>query len=179
MKKKSLLLSMLTVITVFMLSVFFVSCGGDDEDVPIVNSETPNVDSQWQIYEYVFPGSFNLIYEKTAASGLGYVKVAWAHDAGGMLDNPQLIISADGANIRGVEIGKVSSITDIKKLPTEGWVSYLHFYDVNLYKGYIVEIYKDNKFRYYRLFISSFDQSASGEVVGVRIKYQQFNPNRV
>lgn len=32
MKKKSLLLGMLTVITVVMLSVFFVSCGGGDDD---------------------------------------------------------------------------------------------------------------------------------------------------
>ena len=159
-----------------LLPLAIASCGGDDKDEPIVNPENPNVDNQQQISEYVFPGDFNLIYE-SYSNGWCYVKVSYHHNGVEMLNTPTINISTNGANIKAVDVGKVSSITDIKVLPTEGWVNYPTF-SVDLYKGYIVEIYKDSYFRYYRLFISSYDKSASGEVVGVRIKYQQFNPTK-
>lgn len=166
-----------------LLPLAIASCGGDDKDEPIVNPENPNVDNpndgnQEQIYEHVFPSAAdcNLIFESYSA-GWCYVRVNWCHDGGGMLSNPRLQITTNGAKIKAVDVDKVSAITDIKDLPTGGWVNYPCFYGADLYKGYIVEIYKDNYFRYFRLFISSFDKSASGEVVGVRMKYQKFNPS--
>ena len=153
-----------------------ISCGGDDDDEPIVNPENPVIDSQEEISEYVFPGELKLIYE-VGGYGNVYVKVQWLHDGVEMLNNPRLLISTYGIGIKAVDVGVFSSISDIKELPKEGWKNYPMFDGVELHKGYIVEIYKDNYFRYYRLFISSFDKSASGEVVGVRVKYQKFNPN--
>lgn len=167
----------LLIFMLLLLPLAIASCGGDDKDEPVVNPENPtNIDNQEEIYEFVFPGYFNLIYEQYS-KGWCYVRVTWSHDGAEMLNNPRLAISSNGANVKAVDVGKVSSLADIKKLPTEGWVNYPSFSGVDLYKGYIVEIYKDNYFRYYRLFISSFDKSASGEVVGVRVKYQKFNPS--
>jgi hypothetical protein len=161
-------------LAIALVSFCAVCCGGDDDDEPIVNPENPVVYSQ-EINEYVFPGAggFNLIYENG-----GYVRVGWHNNGGGILDNPSLNISSNkGIVIKAVDVGMFSSISDIKKLPKEGWVDYPIFYGVDLHKGYIVEIYKENYFRYYRLFISSFDKSASGDIVGVRVKYQKFDPS--
>ena len=93
-----------------LVSLCTVSCGGDDDDEPIVNPENPVVDSLEKINEYVFPGGFDLIYEKGE-----YVRVGWHNNQGGILDNPSLNISStNGIVIKAVDVGMFSSISDIK-----------------------------------------------------------------
>lgn len=166
------------------VAVTLTSCGGDDPDEPFSPSSpnTSNVIS----YHGPFPGS-SIIYmgdvrfcsikfgEFNDNSNSDYQNPEMSWVDGAFMVTKTYYDS--GQNLRVIYFGKVSSLNEIKKLPTAT--------DKNVWNegkklfangGYIIEGTLNGTLYYVRLYITEVTTNASGLKVGISYEYQFFNP---
>lgn len=84
-------------------------------------------------------------------------------------------------DIRCAELGSVSSLSAINHVKDLKWVSALESNTqktliVDEKSGFVIEGTCAGQAYYVRVFIDSFNRNASGEVIGVNYKWQQFIP---
>ena len=152
-----------------LLPLAIASCGGDNE--PKDPNEATNETNQNEIVEHTF--TFNGVDYWYKFDGI------YVYARGGYLGEKRPVIEFKpdyAVTARFVDYGQVSSIYGINKLPTSGWGSIL--FDLKSKEGYVVENFSGGDFIYYRIFVSEFIYSASGDLVGIRMQIQQYKPSK-
>ena len=148
MSKKSNLMSLLAMIMVTMLTVSFISCGGDDDN------ENPNNGQP------VNPGT-------TVNDPEGTISLSMRNADNGKTYLDNIYISNE--NFRGAyftSVGAVKGLGNVPTIPTTGWAEQMSVIAGN---GYVA--YSNNQF--YRIFVVSDIVATTGGIIGADIKYQK------
>lgn len=148
MSRKSNLMSLLAMILVAMLTVGFVSCGGDDDNEDPNNGQPVN------------PGT-------TVNDPEGTISLSMRNADNGKTYLDNIYISNE--NFRGAyfaSVGAVKGLGNVSTIPTTGWAEQMSVIAGN---GYVA--YSNNQF--YRIYVVSDIVATTGGVIGADIKYQK------
>ena len=148
MSKKNNLMSLLAMMMVAMLTIGFISCGGDDDSEAPNNGQPVNPSVTVNDPE----GTISLSM-RNADNGKTY------------LDN----IYISNENFRGAyfaSLGAVKGLGNVSTIPTTGWAEQMSVIAGN---GYVA--YSNNQF--YRIYVVSDIVGTTGGVIGADIKYQK------
>lgn len=166
------------------VAIFVASCGGDEKDEPDSPSE-PNK-SDVISYEGAFPGMSTIRMGDTNFCSLTFGNFNdksnsdYLNPNTSWTDGAFMVGKASwdfGDNLKVIYFGEVSSLNQIKKLPTAT--------DVNTWNvgkklfangGYIIEGTLNGKLYYVRLYITKVTTNAAGLKVGISYEYQFFSP---
>lgn len=148
----------LTLATVLSLSLS--SCGGGDDDEPDQPGKPSTTD--------VVSGS---VSENDVIHLTGDPYGPFFRWRGNLIDVLAPMLQGY-SYVKGVSVGTVSKLNDIKTAPTEGWGNELPFENNG---GYIITYTYQGKAYYVRLFIT-FNVSAAGDLVGINYQFQHFTP---
>ena len=162
------------------LSLSLSSCGGGDEDEPDqpgkpsgqyeIVSRTINANAEFLIYfipyGYDQNRSFSRVDTNFNDDGSLYLTCSdWKMDV---------------HDLRYAACGEVKSLESIKSVDGLNWVKGDNGYSSRLTVeekyGFVIEGTRDGQAYYVRMFIDSFNRNASGDVIGINYKWQQFIP---
>ncbi len=169
-----------------LLPMAITSCGGDDDE-PSSTKPTESTEEN-KVHEFRMSGGRCQFYKLLA----DYLYIEIDYRKVGERQSLCVFFSyylkdKHIKSFRTVSVGKKSKISDIKQIPTSGWISaneYSIYYDyaynkhidVDLNDGFIAEIYDGSTFTYYRFLIVDYVKNASGNIVDVVAQYQSFKP---
>lgn len=162
------------------LSLSLSSCGGGDDDEPDqpgkpsgtyeVVSRTINANAEFWIYFIPYGYDSNLSFSRVNTN---------KNDDGGIYLTCSYF-KADVHSLRYAACGEVKSLESIKSVDGLNWVQEGNAYKprltVDIKCGFVIEgTYKGQAY-YVRLFVDSFNRNASGDIIGINLKWQQFTP---
>lgn len=158
MIKKNYLLSLLTTMMVAMLSLGFVSCGGDDDDSPTPKPNDGN--EQTDVVSNQDPEGTIVVNMNNGA------KDNW-------IDIGICTIHIDDANnfvgrysdVEFTSVGKVKGLSNVTTIPSTGWSKSSAVVPGT---GYVVKC-GDN---YARMYVVDYTVSTAGGIMGATVKYQ-------
>ena len=176
--------NLLTFMMVAMLSVSFVSCGGDNDDQGNPTQQTGSIaDPEGTTEIYLNSGTDPYYYSSKHTSiklgGAGLSEYLLALDNSNNLaiwlhrhkTEQKMIVS----------VGKVNGLGNVTTVPSSGWSPQTV---ARQGYGYIVHFNPENDFNneykeeYIRLFVEECTFDSSGNIMGIYIKYQRnWNPN--
>lgn len=162
------------------LSLSLASCGGGDDDEPDqpgkpsgkyeVVSRTINANAEFLIYFIPYGSDSNSSFSRVNTN---------KNDDGGIYLTCSGFI-AGARSLRYAACGEVKSLESIKSVDGLNWVQEGNAYKpgltVDIKCGFVIEKTYNGQAYYVRLFVDSFNRNASGDIIGINLKWQQFTP---
>lgn len=161
------------------LSLSLASCGGSDDepDQPgkpsgkyEVVSRTVNVNGRYTIHFRTYANDF----EET------FCEISIFNGDKGLFFKVNSCYNCVLNTIRCAAYGKVKSLSAISDVNDLEWINYnessLPRLEVEEKSGFVIEGTYGGQAYYVRVLIDSYNRNASGEVIGINLKWQQFNP---
>lgn len=159
------------------LSLSLASCGGGDDDEP----DPPGKPSgKYEVGSETIDA--NRFFEISFRRNEDGLELSFCHV--GVFKNNSLYFGVRDRyhqSIRCAAFGSVQSLSDINNVKDLEWYD---AYDctenrrlaVEEKSGFVIEATYNGQAYYVRVFIDSFNRNASGDVIGINLKWQQFNP---
>lgn len=165
MKKKDYIWSLLTLVIVAMLSLGLSSCGDDDEDDEL--EQTENISSQ-------DPEGTIVLNMSSGASG-NYYKIGNLCEI--HIDEANNFIGERHSNASFVSVGLVSGLGKITQIPNSGWAESAAVVPGT---GYVMRYGYSSSYQYARIYVVEYlgqsytDEQGNtyGITTGAKIKYQ-------
>lgn len=162
------------------LSLSLSSCGGGDEDEP---DQPGKPSGQYEIVSRTINASAEFLigfipYDYDYYMDFSRVNMNFNDDGSLYLTCSDWKMSVH--SLKYAACGEVKSLESIKGVDGLNWVEEGNAYRPRLTVdekcGFVIEGTYDGRAYYVRLFIDSFNRNASGDVIGINLKWQQFIP---